>query len=386
MAPRTNSPKDSLDTILPKLGPILQSLFEEGEQGERPIAIPYLKLLKDMPGNPDAQEAMLMGALAILRGMGLIQMDSQGRVRGVSRHACYALGSLSKFLKASAPATDEHTSKDDKERAYLLSLTEALESVREEKAQVSHEPLHARRIVNVLIKSRQVRHWRTQDVYLHVYHPQWKAYHLVGLSHKDDSKTDEEIAHLALQKQVGLMPDQYTLDPVFNPPEITARRISATSGALTEYTYRLLAVKEIRVKLKLKKLVEDKKFDRNWFRWFTWEEIKQRESDQGEPIMFSTPLVLGDVNCTAIPLSASEADDMRASVRIVKEFGNRFTYKQLVALATALVVFLLLQFVPYVLAWLGRPDPRLDNLSNIAQIIGTLIALAGVVAAFLKRE
>jgi hypothetical protein len=379
------TPRYSLDTVLLKLGSVLQAFFEEGERGKQPIAIPYLKLLKDLPGDSDVQEAMPMGAFAILRGMGLIQMDSQGRVRVTSRHACYALGSLSKFLKATASAVDEHAYKD-KERAYLVSLTKALESVREEKAQVSHEPLHARRIVNVLIKSRQVRHWRTQDVYLHVYHPQWKAYHLVGLSHKDGSKTDEEIAHLALQKQVSLMPDQYTLDPIFNPPGITARRISATSGALTEYTYRLLAVKEIRVKLKLRKLVEDKKFDRDWFRWFTWEEIKQRESDQGEPIMFSTPLVLEAVDRSAIPLSAPNADDMRAGVHIVREFGNRFTYKQLVALATALVVLLLLQFVPYVLSWLGRPDPRLDNLSNIAQIIGTLIALAGVVAAFLKRE
>ena len=306
-----NSPKHSLDTVLPRLGSVLEALYEEGQR-RKPGAISYRRLMQEMPGDPDTQEAMLVGALAILRGMGLICIDAHGKVSGISRYAYYALGSLSRFLSVSVPAADKPM--DKREQDYLVSLTTALESMRGERAQVNEEPLHSRRIVNVLIKSRQVRHWRAQDVYLHVYHPQWKQYHLVGLSHKDDSKADEQIAELALKLQVGLMPDQYNLDPAFDPREIKLKRISATSGALTEYTLRPMAVKEIKVKLRLQKLIEEKKFDKDWFRWFTWEEIKNRESEQGEPIMFSTPIVMEQVDLNSVPISVPVADYVRPSV------------------------------------------------------------------------
>jgi len=306
-----NSLKHSLHIVLPKLGLVLKSLFEEGQK-KRPDAIPYRRLLQEMPGDPDTQEAMLVGALAILRGMGLIQIDAHGSVSGISRYAYYMLGSLSKFLSASVPAADKPV--DEREQDYLVSLTKALESARVENAKVDNEPLHLRRIVNVLIKSRQVRHWKVQDVYVHVYHPQWKQYHLVGLGHKDDSEADEEIARLALELQVGLMPDQYSLDRTFNPPEITLRRISATSGALTEYRLRLMAVKKVEVKLRLRKLINENKFNRDWFRWFSWEEIKNRESEQGEPIMFSTPIVMEQVDLNSVPISVRIADYKRPSV------------------------------------------------------------------------
>ena len=384
MAPDSNSPKYSLDTVSPKLGSVLQTLFEQGKKN-RLGSVPYRKLLPDILHDTGTQEAMLVGALAILRGLGLIHMDAQGGLRGISRHACYALGSLGKFLNASVPAASE--GQDGKERDYLISLTKALESARWEKAQLDDEPLHSRRIVNVLIKSRQIRHWKLQDVYLHVYHPQWKHYHLVGLSHRDDSKTDEEIAQLALLQKVGLRLDQYSLDTVFNPPEVTRKLISATSGALTEYTYRLVAVKEIRVKLKLKKLIKEKTFDRNWFRWFTWDEIKQRESEVGEPIMFSAPIVMEQIeDRSSIPTSARTADDVRGSVGILNELSCRFTKKQLLTLVAFLLILPILGFLPHAVALLHRSSPLLDNLSNMATIgmliipwgavlVGTLIAL-----------
>lgn len=306
-----NSPKHSLDTVLPGLGSVLEALYEEGQR-RKPGAISCRRLMQGMPGDPDTQEAMLVGALAILRGVGLICVDAHGNINGISSYAYYALGSLGKFLNASVPAADKPV--DQREKYYLVSLTKALESARVENAMVDNEPLHFRRIVNLLVKSGQVRHWKAQDVYLHVYHPQWKQYHLVGLSHKDDSEADEEIARLALELQLGLMPDQYSLDRTFNPPEITLRRISATSGALTEYRLRLMAVKEIKVKLRLQKLIEEKKFDKDWFRWFTWEEIKNRESEQGEPIMFSTPIVMEQVDLNSVPISVPVADYVRPSV------------------------------------------------------------------------
>lgn len=381
-----SSLKHSLHIVLPKLGLVLKSLFEEGQK-KRPDAIPYRRLLHELPGDPDTQEAMLVGALAILRGMRLICVDAHGNVSGISRYAYYALGSLSRFLSASVPAADKPV--DRREQDYLVSLTKALESARVGNAQVNNEPLHFRKTVNVLIKGRQVRHWKPQDVYLHVYHPQWKQYHLVGLSHKDDSKTDEEIAQLALRRQVGLMPDQYTLDPIFNPPEITIKDISATSGALTEYTLRLVAVKEIRVRLELQKLIEEEKVRRDWFRWFTWEEIKNRESEQGEPILFSTPLVMDQVDLSSVPISAPHADDARRPAGILDELSCRFTREQILALAGALLVLVLLQFLSRVGVLLNRSNPMLDSLANISQIATAILALgsaAGAFTAFLRKS
>jgi len=390
MTSGAGSPKYSLDIVLPKLSSVLRALFEEGQK-RKPGAIAYQRLMQEMPGDTDVQEAMLVGALAILHGMGLIQIDARGSVSGISRYAYYMLGSLSKFLSASVPAADKPVG--EREQDYLVSLTKALESARVENAQVDDEPLHFRRIVNVLVKSRQVRHWTVQDVYLHVYHPQWKQYHLVGLSHKDDSKTDEEIAQLALRRQVGLMPDQYTLDPVFNPPEITIKDISATSGALTKYTLRLMAVKEIRVKLELQKLlqklIEEEGVSRDWFRWFTWEEIKNRESKQGEPIMFSTPLVIEQVALSSVPISAPHADDARRPAGILNELSCRFTREQILALAGALLILALLQFLSRAGILLNRSNPMLDNLANIAQVATAILALgsaAGAFIAFLRKS
>lgn len=383
-----NSLEYSLDPVLPRLGSVLKTLFGE-ERKKKPGAIPCQRLLQEMPGDPDTQKATLVGALAILRGMGLICVDAHGRVKGISRHARFALGSLGEFLNASVPAADERV--DNRERTYLISLTKALESARVEKAQVDKEPLHSRRIVNVLIKGRQIRHWKSQDVYLHVYHPQWKQYHLVGFSHKDDSKTDQEIAQLALQQQVGLMPHQYTLDPVFNPPEETIRRISATSGALTEYTYRLMAVKEIRVKeLRLQRSIEKEKLDQNRFRWFTWEEIKREESEQGEPIMFSTPIIMGKVDLSSIPISVPRADDVRRPVGVFNELSYRFTRQQLLAFAGIPFTLSLIWFSPHIFALLDCSSPLLDNLANIAEfgtaVISLGLAVMGALVALFKKS
>ena len=382
MVPRADSPKYSLNVVSPKLGSALRTIVEPRRTG-KPGVVSYYRLMQEMPGDVATQEATLMGALVILHGMGLICIDADDKVGGTSRYACYALGSLSRFLSVPVPAASKPV--DDMEREYLVSLTKALEFARVENAQVDHAPLHSRRIVNVLVKSRQIRRWKVQEVYLHVYHPQWKQYHLVGLSHKDDSRTDEQIVELAMQNQVGLMPDQYRLDPTFNPSEVTLKRISATSGALTEYTLRLIAVKEIRVRLRLQKWVKEKKFEQDWFRWFTWEEIRQRESYQGEPIMFSTPLVMEKVDLSSVPLSAPNAEDVRRD-RIGGELGSLFTYHAAIALLVAIILVLVLRFAPCILSRLGRPSPELQNLANIAEILGIIITLGGFLIARIERS
>jgi hypothetical protein len=368
-------------TVPFEVGSVLKILFEEGQK-KPSCSVTYQRLLQEFASETDEREAMLVATLAVLRGMGLIEVGMHGEVKAISRQACFALGSLGKFMSASVPVVEGHI--DPQERDYLRKLTGALESMRVENVRVDNEPIHHRRIVNILVKSRQVRCWRMQDVYLHIYHPQWKEYHLVGLSHKDGSKTDEEIAKLALEKQVGLMPYQFHLDRDFNPPEAVVRCISATSGAFTEYTFRLIAVKAVEGKLELRRLIEeDHRFDHDWFRWFTWKEIQNRRSEQGEPIMFSTPIIMEQVDLGSIPVSAPKADDVRPPIGALNELSCRLTRRQLFAFAGFLVALALLQFALRAATFLDRQSSVLDNLSNIADIVSAVLALATGVGVLL---
>lgn len=374
------SPSDRLETLLPVLGSVLSALYEEGQGKE---GIPHQRLMEHMVRCTNGQEDTLLGALAVLRGLGLVYVDAYGRVSSTSRYACYALGSLSKFLGASVAAFAE-ASEDAVEEKHLVSLTAALESTRKRSSGVDTEPLHSRTIVNVLIKSRQVRQWRSQDVYLHVRHPGWGEYHLVGLSRTDETGDDEGIARRALEDQVGLMPDQYELDPTFNPPAETDRRVSATSGALTEYTYHLQAIRKVKIRLRLQELVEDGQYDSNWFRWFTWEEMKTRRSEQGEPIMFSVATLMTQEQLSAIPIRAASADDVRRakdSINVLDYLRCRVTRGQLRFLGVALLVpALLIGPVPRALTALGHSCPLLDNLGSVADVLSVVLALSGLLS------
>jgi hypothetical protein len=329
---------------------------------------------KYFPKGDDSAKSLILGALNVFYIMGILVIDSDGYVRTTSREAHFALRSLSKYLKASTPIVNEPVSEDEKQ--YLVQLTKSFETMRtEERLGKSPLPLHSRRIVNVLIKGRQLRGARYKDVFLHVYHPKWEEYHLVGLSHKDDSKTDEELVALAMQQQVGLNADQYIMDSMINPKEVTAELISATNGVLTQYTISLKVVKKIKIALKLKKWVNDGKFDKNWFRWFTWDEIQQRESGRGERIMFSTSLMMSKLDLDPIPVSTVKADDARLYSGIVSELGCRLSYRQLFFFFVILLVILALPFLQSLLNWLNIHNKLLRDLADAANIIQLVLTI-----------
>ena len=354
------------------LNAIVKAVYEAGktryEKGEKVIGeISFENLRLSVPEPTENAHGLLKGVLAFLRIIGLITIDRTSSIRATSRYAHYALGSLSKFLHSGIPVANEPIGKG--EERYLIDLTASLERMRlEKKALLKPEDrthIHYRKIVNVIIKGRQRRKGRETDVYLHVYHPEWKAYHLVGLSHKDDTKADDEIAILALLNQVGLTPDQYELDSMINPKEVEWTGISCTSGALTKYAFTVRVVKEVKVPLKLKNWVADGKFPADWFRWFTWEEILQKESNQGEPIMFTTPEVMKSIDLGSIPLSAEKADDPFRHVNIWDTLGRYISWWAF----PSLLLIMLLSYLPDLFKWLGKPNAMLDNLSNLADII-----------------
>lgn len=257
-----------------------------------------------------------------------------------------------------------------------MDLTTILETMRQEKrALLKSEDcahIHHRKIVNVIIKGRQLRKGIETDVYLHVYHPEWKEYHLIGLNHKDNTKTDEAIAQLALEKQVGLKPDQYILDPNINPKEKEITLISKTSGALTKYTFCVRTMKEIKVPLKLKDWMDDEEspFGRNWFRWFTFEEIKQRRSYQGEAIMESTPHVMDGIDLAALPVSAHKAQDARVRIGIRDEIRQHFSIIELFSLMLITIISLVLvALFPTLFSFLEKSIPVLENVLRILTVL-----------------
>jgi hypothetical protein len=369
-----------IQELLPRLGRLIEEISKHPENSSIDTDLLRRKLEEVLSSEERGKGSSFIGVLGVLYGLGLIGVNHEGKITIVSRHANFALASLSKFLLSATQVADKPI--DELEKDYLVKLTGALEKIRQEKVDNS-APIHHRRIVNIAIKSRQIRHGKMQDVYLHVYHPGWKEYHLIGLSHKDNSKTDEEIAVKALEKQMGLLSNQYVLSAI--GPEHTIKKQSLTSGAYTEYTYKLYITQEIKTKLDLKK-IKDGQFDVSRFRWFTWDEIKRLESDHGERIMFSTPELLSDYH-SSLPVSAKRAEDVRQKANLFLEITERFTYAQIGITIMALLLIPTLKIVPSIFEWLGKPSPLLDNFANIADILSIILpaSLAGIIIAVLRR-
>jgi hypothetical protein len=377
---------------LPFLGKILNDIYENGKprfetKTKLSSDINVEQYLSNISQNKEIISNYIQGGLDVLKVLGLFTFDEKKNVQATSRYAHFAIGSLSKFLDSSVCVADEPINGD--EEKYLVNLTSLLERMRTEvkKDIIDQTPLHYRRIVNVIVKGRQIRKGKETDVYLHVYHPEWRAYHLIGLSHKNTNETDDDVAQKAMETQLGLKPDQYELDNGFNPNDKDTVEISKTSGALTKYTYALRVAKKINVDLKLREWMEKGRFQENWFRWFTWEEIKERESFQNEPIIFSTPFVLEDVDLESLPLSAIKSEDARKHSSIRYELYQRFTLKQVYLFALLVAFSPLLWFTQKIIDRLGGGTiPLLENMANLFTVLGYIIPVVVAIFVYLSGK
>jgi len=242
-------------------------------------------------------------------------------------------------------------------------------------------PVHSRRIVNVIIKGRQLRNWKYEDVYLHVYHPKWRAYHLVGIGKRHPDESDENLAYLAMKEKVGLAPHQYKLDPNIRPDSIIETYTSRSHGALTDYTFVARVGKSIGVNLNLhldSLVARSNDFDIGSFRWFTLDEINQGVA-RGWKIMPSTALVLKMVDLNLVPYSTGKVRSIRDAGSIFFELGNRFSRLQLVGYLFVFVTSYLLIFQSSnILVRLNTPNQMLVNLALIARIAGAMLAALSI--------
>jgi hypothetical protein len=193
---------------------------------------------------------------------------------------------------------------------------------------------------------------------------------LVGISQARDEQRDEELAHTALQ-ELGLVRARYRLDATFNPPEIESVDLSAASGALTRYTYRVFRVESLSGRLERPETRSEE------LRWFTWDEIQQGRGANGEPIMRVTATIMAEIDAKRLPVSVSEAADFRPKVRIGDEILNRISYGQIGGVLSLLALSLFFLFIP------GLESDTLDRLDKYASILSAVFGAAGLVVAVL---
>lgn len=348
------------------LGKALMALFESGGNGT-PCSMNITELLKIAESmNIDS----MIGTIKILSILGIIVIDNNGFVRTTGKYARFALGSLSKFLICSLPVVTQPDIDADEER-YMTQITSALETVRRNKIGIS--PIYFVDIVNVIIKGKQIRKYREKEVYLHIYHPDWEAYHLIGLG-KRVERSLEELAHRALEVKLKLQPHQYAFEPSLNPDTVSYTDISGSHGAITKYTINAKVIKSFELDLNshLKKLIENpnNNIHEATFRWFTIEEIIRGISDDQERIMPSTPLLMQTLDLKFVREAAGKVAHMQKRVKIGEELSNRLNLKNAILYGgIGIFVLLLAIYSDGVIKFFSEYIPALENLSNLFQII-----------------
>ena len=376
---------ESVKALSPNIAAVVSALHSS-KRGKVPLPVPIVELMSIIPGDGEFQRGVLHGALATLYAMGVLRFDADG-VAASSRDSGFFLGSLSKFLHKSIAAIDDPLD-DKRDFAKVTRVFETARRRRDHGVEVDQKPLHHRRIVTLIIKSRMKRDWQYKDVYLHEYDADLKQYHLIGRALVGGSpaaglEVDKQFAHSILLDSLRLREMQYELDASINPAVKCLKRVSEICGAYTQYSYRVFVVKNIDTRLSANSHLKEEK-GHGPYRWFTWEEIQNCCSAQDEPIIFSTPDLMKDLDLDNLPISARAADDVRRPASIPKELGYRFSKRQLGGVALLLAFLLSLQMLPWLAGPLHISDPSLSRLAALAQIVSGILAV-GSALVFVVR-
>jgi hypothetical protein len=324
----------------------------------------------------------VLAYLFFLHFIGLITINESNDITVVSRNGQFALRSLLEIVLETSkrPSIFDNDAFGDQ---YRVDFSRALENYRKLKLSGNSRPLNSRRIVNVLIKSKQIRKWKYQDVFLHVYDSKWQEYHLVGESQQLQNQSDIEIIQKALENHLELTPSDFILEPSFSK-EIKSVFISKTNGVITEYTIVLKAVKSINKPLRLREIAEKNKGIQDYFRWFTLAEIECLEGFHGEKIMKTTREILESVNTKNIPECIKKAEDARKVPNFVEELGNRFSYKPFVILISILIISLLSSYSANIIQQLSPYKVIIDQITLIVDIITICMGVYQIIKGLTK--
>ena len=192
----------------------------------------------------------------------------------------------------------------------------------------------------------------------------------MGYSHYDDTKTEEEVAQVAMQEHLGLRPDQYELDPAIRLSNITKVLISKSNGVKTEYTFSLRVAKSIKVPLNTQ--------DTKKFKWFTWDQILQRKGENGEVIMESTLAIMSNLgNLESIPQCVFPENYWLVEPRESKQYTKlRLTVRDFIITGLIWLIAYVFIFQPFdLINKLSSPIPFISNLAGIIQIVGYFLPI-----------
>jgi hypothetical protein len=376
-------PENRISMDLKKLssnvGEALLFLYENGDEHN----LGNLNIDEILDKNSELTEDQLSGALSILFTLGLITLDQNGKLKITTKYAKFALGSILEFLCSSTIVAGK-SEVDEDDREFMVAFTKALEKVRKNK--IDNKPVHERRIVNIIIKGKQIRNWKEEEVYLHVYHPKWNAYHLVGLGWKKEDNI-EQLIQKAMEIKLGLKPFQYEISPLIQPNPIEYIDVSGSHGAITKYIIyaRVLNHLDIDVNKFLKIVVNDRlnKFNQTTFRWFTLKEIQRGRSDNNEVIMESTARVMKTINSTQIFTIKEPIDHLEPSQPLKEKFSNHINgqkgIRYIIATVISLLILAFFLLNPNILKDI---NPGFQNFANIIQILQGGITLIVIILGF----
>jgi hypothetical protein len=365
-----------LISISAAIGECLLRLYEKGDH-QNPGSIELAEMLLNS-GKENQNE--LLGSLSILYTLGIITSNKANRFNISTKYARFALRSFIYFM-VNSNVVARRSDTDEEDRKFMVAFTQSLEEQRRSK--LNDEPIHERDIINVIIRGTQIRNWKKTDVFLHVYHPKWHAYHLIGLGRKDQDISIDNLALRAMEIKLQLKPHQFNIDPSLKPSPIIFKDVSGSHGAITRYNIhtRILENFEKDIGKHLNDLMTQTRsiFNPISFRWFTQEEIKAEKSDNNETIMPSTSLVLNNIEPNKIPIVAQNVGHIGDRIQIINELSNRIDKNRALLYGVVSAILIILTYFSKDLSkMLESTIPFLENLSNLLTIVLAIITLVSI--------
>src|SRR6266540_2556472 len=200
-----------LSQLFPSISRVLSAL-QSGDVDQ----FPKRKKIESIISESRIDAAIVLSILSILAILGFVEIGNDEDVIISSKYPNIALSALRERLDLSVPVL--YNLRDVDKKRYFKEFTKSLEVIRNS-FHGGIIPIHSREIVNIIIKGRQIRNWKHRDVFLHIYHPDWDEYHLVGIGRRGEDSIDE-LAHQAMKQRLHLEPINYDFDPNTVPPPI----------------------------------------------------------------------------------------------------------------------------------------------------------------------
>lgn len=349
----------------------------------------------------------LRSALVILELLGVVQLQGpppvtqadweRVSVSATSESSGYLVQILSWFLEnASGQGPVIHSSSNTTDFQAVLEsaldyheinshiiLTILMEQARPD---ATIYPMRTVRVISVLVKAERINlDYTRESVYLHIKKPGWEKYALVG-SRVLPGASDEDTARLALLEDLGLRVERRDLRQSGVEDEHETE-LSMSCGVYTRYNYNLFTLESQHCELHLDDLD---------YRWFTYKEICEQKSEQGQQIMTkpgllrridtargldSVPVVMTIPAAGMKSLQEQIKSVVRESRDVLDAVGElaRLTRLRLLPLRW-MFLLLVLSLAAYLTMrpYIEQNTPTISNIADVLGIVGFIGTLIGM--------